>query len=914
MSTPRDDAEAPGLQAQSSPTRLLRALLERRHLDSSNLELAAGEKSGQSLAMRLRLQKAENFVAHPAEDIRKLATNYVSSIGADRNRTLVYWLKSDGTGLEIYYGVFNESRSTLQSGADESLIRTLKANFPGVEAGTVHIAQRQRMLDELEAGAAATMTGIPGFRDNAEMRLDEALEGVFQVPFDILLFARPVSAARIDKFETKLSLLINHLHTLSQRNVSANVGETFSESLNESFQRTWSEQASVTETQSTSSSESKSRQSPTLEGGAATFVGGVLGAGAGFLATGNPAGAVGGAKIGGSIGSAFGPTKTSSQTNTFQEGRSTTHSSSVSQGQTVSAGSSHGKSVSRQLSLEKISREAMSIREVLETHLERIKQGRSLGMWETSVHVMTGNKTDLRAVTDVLSGALRGDNTYLEPLRSIEYSEDVRARVCEDIIAGRDPEVDMPEHPIIPGGEQLATLLSSDEVGLWLRPPTRDLPGLPVRKPVRFSSNMPEPSEDDPSIKLGALQVWNRPIDTTPVSLRTRDLCSHVFVSGTTGAGKTTTVQTLLTRLQQLSEPVPFMLLEPAKDEYGELFERLETMGKDPVRLSIDGNDERLRISPFRPPTGLPLGRHVDAVRIMLRSCFAMQESLPQLLERILVNAYRECGWDDFTEVVSADDSRRFPTFADLLPHSIDQRVAPKPKNNFEKWQKRDVEPVVRALNELGYSDRVSNNLKAAMRVRLESFTHGFKGEIFNASEETDFSSLLDRPVFVSLSDIQDPDIRRFLLGAVFLRIYGTRAAESRRGKAGDEDGLRHVTVLEEAHHFLRASSGTCVPGAELVAESNRLVADALAELRAYGEGIIIADQSPAELDRSVVRNTNTKLVHRLLADEDCQMVGDSIGLEADKQVMLRRLAPGECLVQTPSMLTPVACKVERIN
>ncbi len=294
----------------------------------------------------------------------------------------------------------------------------------------------------------------------------------------------------------------------------------------------------------------------------------------------------------------------------------------------------------------------------------------------------------------------------------------------------------------------------------------------------------------------------------------------------------------------------------------------------------------------------MPLGRHVEAVKILLRSCFEMQESLPQILESVLFSAYRDRGWVDLSEDVKPDEARPFPTMASLL-----ENVPPA------SGLGRGVSRPERIVSDLGYDERASASLTAAITVRLGSFLRGFKGQIF-AGDELDFTKLLTQPVFVELSDVNEPDIRRFLLGALVLRIYGERAAAARRERSSRAPTrLRHLLVLEEAHHFLRSATGSG-PSSELIRQSNMLMADAFAEIRALGQGILLADQAPSDLDPAVLRNTGTKLIHRLLYAADCAAMGDSIGLSEDQRLALRRLRTGECVIQSPSVLTPVTCQI----
>ncbi|HZZ85366.1 MAG TPA: hypothetical protein VFE30_12565 [Anaeromyxobacteraceae bacterium] len=117
------------------------------------------------------------------------------------------------------------------------------------------------------------------------------------------------------------------------------------------------------------------------------------------------------------------------------------------------------------------------------------------------------------------------------------------------------------------------------------------------------------------------------------------------------------------------------------------------------------------------------------------------------------------------------------------------------------------------------------------------------------------------------------------------------------------------MVVLEEAHHFLRRANGEG-PGSDLVRQSNILLADAFAEFRAYGQGILVADQAPGDLDQAVLRNTNVKIVHRLFQEADVVAMAEAVGLSEDRRAELRRLASGECVVFTPSLQHPVVCRV----
>jgi DNA helicase HerA-like ATPase len=391
---------------------------------------------------------------------------------------------------------------------------------------------------------------------------------------------------------------------------------------------------------------------------------------------------------------------------------------------------------------------------------------------------------------------------------------------------------------------------------------------------------------------LGHLIASGRHLKQSKVALPFGEIARHCFVAGTTGSGKTTTVIQILSQLAE--QGVPFLVLEPAKTEYRAFFDHLRGQGKNPLRLTLrDGTgpgESRLHFNPWRVPPGTPLGRYIEGIKILLRSCFAMQESLPQILERAIFEVYSELGWTDLSEIVGEQDGRRFPTFDDFVEKKSDGT------KSF----------IARVVEKLGYSSEPQRNLTAAMTVRLESFTRGMKKALFSG-EEDPFGEIFSRPVFVELADLNEPDIKRFLLGAIVMRL----AAQLQSSKPNAPASLlKHLTVLEEAHHFLREAIGHG-PGAELARESNLLLADAFAEMRGYGEGILVADQAPAELSPAVLRNTNIKIAHRLMYQQDCDAMGDAMGLDDSQKRQLRSLDTGECIIQSASIARPVQCQIE---
>lgn len=124
--------------------------------------------------------------------------------------------------------------------------------------------------------------------------------------------------------------------------------------------------------------------------------------------------------------------------------------------------------------------------------------------------------------------------------------------------------------------------------------------------------------------------------------------------------------------------------------------------------------------------------------------------------------------------------------------------------------------------------------------------------------------------------------------------------------------GLKHLTVLEEAHNLLkRTSSAQPVEGGNLLGKSVEMISNAIAEMRTYGEGFVIVDQAPGLLDMAAIRNTNTKIIMRLPDQEDRELVGRAASLNDDQIIELAKLPCGVAAVYQNEWVQPVLCKIQ---
>lgn len=829
------------------------------------------------------------FAALDGKTLREATISMLGAI-ASANLALVLWIKGDGVRLRLFIGRLDNDGNPAESALVERVVR-------GFWQGT-HVraipkqgdATRSLTASLAQRTCTALIAGIPSERRGApqDTRLDEALDALAKTSFDVVIQARPVADRDLTIAENNLIAVVEFAREVGKSTI------TETESYNESFAHAVAQSASVTETESLTSSRSVSTSRSTTDARSAeigTVVGSVVGGAVGFV--GGPAGVAVGARLGGAIGRGIGTAAHPPIQRDRQTAEGTTSSSSRARAANDSSTSTHQDSAStgRQITYESVSRNAELLATIGEEHRERLQKGRGVGMWQTSVRIAADDGVTADHVAHMLIGALRGDSSHLGPMVRLTFED--RAASKRIIASFGEITSARAAHQILPQGEQPHTWLTTDELAFYLRPPSTQVATLDVRLPVHFARHLPpRRARKADAIELGPLIANEREVGSVELSLS--DLCRHTFIAGTTGSGKTTTIRTILRQLAE--REIPFLVLEPAKSEYRELFDELESRGKRPVRIVVgkpsSPKEQRLVINPFMAAPGIPIGRHLEAIKTLVLGSFDLPEGLPQAMERLIFRAFRRFALE--SAIDAGQPSLGYPTFATLVGR--------------RSLRKSLIDETV---DELGYDPRVSANYKAALRLRLESFQRGVKSLLFG-SNELDFSDLLTRPTFIELSDLTEPDVRRFVLATLVLRIYGEREGHARRlRRAGSpiEGDLAHVLVLEEAHHFLREVAGV---RNELASHSIGLLADAFAELRSYGQAILVADQAPSELSAAVLRNTSTKIIHTLFHEADCAAVGNAMGIEEFQRRELRRLRPGEAIVQTPDLNVPVLCRVER--
>jgi DNA helicase HerA-like ATPase len=399
-----------------------------------------------------------------------------------------------------------------------------------------------------------------------------------------------------------------------------------------------------------------------------------------------------------------------------------------------------------------------------------------------------------------------------------------------------------------------------------------------MRDHSEFALSVPAPQAD--SIALGALQdELHR--DLGPVTIPARSLNRHVFVTGTPGSGKTNTcMQILLESYDRLH--VPFLVLEPAKSEYRRLLQTKELKGKLGVYGFGGGVTLPLRLNPLAPVQGVPLGRHIDMLKAVFNASFSMFAGMQYVLEEALLEIYTERGWSLYTSENAYLDDR--PSLDDL------SALTPNLQDLHDK-----IEVV---LDRKKYGQEIHQNMGAALRSRLRSLMVGNKGLALNTRRSTPLESIFSRPAVVELQDLGDDDEKSFVMALLFVLLCQYAEARQRDLPESQRERLQHLTLVEEAHRLLEAPrGGTSAETGDPRGKAVSMFTNMLAEMRAYGEGFVIADQIPSKLAPEILKNSYLKVAHQLLDSEDRHAIGSCMNLTEPQIRHLNSLPTGRAAV-----------------
>lgn len=545
---------------------------------------------------------------------------------------------------------------------------------------------------------------------------------------------------------------------------------------------------------------------------------------------------------------------------------------------TTTKGTTDTAGTGRTLQVENTNKSIEELLQRIEEQLKRVREGEDYGAYSCGAYFLSGKQDSSLLAASTYRALMLGEGSSVESgaVNFWNDSEVVTAmkeylrRFAHPVFAL--PQTESVEQAVVysPG-----TIVSGLELPLHLGLPTKSVVGLPVIDHAEFGRNTTAVA---PALRFGGLYHMGQVERGTEVRLNTQSLASHIFITGSTGAGKSNAVYHILDRLS--AQNVRFLVIEPAKGEYKQVFggrEDVAVYGTNAKKMPL------LQMNPFSFPEDTHVLEHIDRLVEIFNACWPMYAAMPAVLKDAVEQAYRSKGWD-----LSASRSvfGVFPTFEDL------NRELPE------------------VMKKSSYSADTKSDYVGALVTRVKSLTNGINGQIFCSSRELPNEELFDRNVIVDLSRVGSQETKSLLMGILVMKLQ-----EYRMASGGMNSGLRHVTVLEEAHNLLRRTSDVQTQeGSNLQGKSVEMIANAIAEMRTYGEGFIIADQAPGLMDPAVIRNTNTKIILRLPDESDRELVGRAASLNDDQIVELSKLPVGVAAVYQNDWLEPVLCKVDLFN
>lgn len=585
-------------------------------------------------------------------------------------------------------------------------------------------------------------------------------------------------------------------------------------------------------------------------------------------------------------GSSFSQAHGTSESTATGSNQTTTHSTTqtIGSSETNTYGTTAGSS--RQMTLEATNKHIEQMLKKIDHYLERIDEAERYGGWHSAAYFIGGNCAETESLASIFLGLMRGNRSNNEnfALNTWDKSGGQTKDVVKWLQQLSHPQF-KPKYfqkiklPVLTP----SLLISGKELAIQLSLPRRSTSGTLVLQGQAFGRRVQDLdghtiSSDNKLIRLGQIHhLWQ----TLPqeVNLNLNDLSSHMFISGSTGAGKSNTIYGLLDKVYQHN--IPFLVIEPAKGEYKHVFGNREDVR---VFSTNPTQSELLKINPFQFPHGVHVLEHIDRLVEIFNVCWAMYAAMPAILKDAVLRAYKQSGWD-LENSTNSVSGQIFPTFADLLQTLND------------------------IINESAFSQEVKSNYIGALVTRVQSLTNGLNRQIFS-SNEIDNAVLFDSNVIIDLSRVGSQETKSLIMGILVMRL-----SEHRMSQSGMNQPLKHLTVLEEAHNILRRTS-TEQSGetANVAGKAVEMLSNAIAEMRTYGEGFVIADQSPNAVDISAIRNTNTKIIMRLPDEIDRRLAGKSAGLADEQLDELSKLPKGVAVVYQNNWLEPVLCQIDKFS
>ena len=819
---------------------------------------------------------------------------------------------------DFYLGVKNNDPKRTTASVADTFKSSLVGQFPGididdcsiVEKGKKSSLQEQVLRRISNASSLSSYVGIPAFKDEdgkydnknyvqGTEKLALAMQGK---RYTAIILASNLTTDVVTEIRNGYETIYSQLSPMSTQQLAYSTNESLANAINRSKGvtqgKTKTQTIGESHTNGTSNSHSKSdsetKKSKIAVG--SSVLGGVLAAvGTGLTITGAgaaiglPLMAAGGAMS--AVGAA-GKSKTSGTTDTYGTSQSDTENRSMSDAEshsetfTDSLGKTATIGSSKNYTLTIHNKHIEELMKRIDQELERISMSESTGLWSVASYFFSYDNdfASAESASTIFKSIMQGEESGVETSAINSWIDNSqKMKMLTNSVCHLS-------HPVFwnnltVNGENIkvenSSLLSSKELAMLLSLPHKSVPGFPVVEHVSLAKEVIHNNEGlmKREVSLGCIFDLGKAYTENRVKLDVKSLTQHVFVTGSTGCGKSETIYKLINETKQVG--TKFLVIEPAKGEYKNVFGDVNVFGTNPLIMPL------LRINPFSFPTGVHVLEHIDRLTEIFNVCWPMYSAMPAVLKKAMLDAYESCGWDLRLSV------NRLSQGEDVYPSFLDLFLS------LEK-----------VITESAYSEEVKSNYSGALLTRVESLTNGLNGEIFSVNELSNMV-LFDENCIIDLSRVGSQETKSLIMGILIMRLSEYRMT----GANTPNSALKHLTVLEEAHNILkRVSTEQSQEGSNMAGKSVEMITNAIAEMRTYGEGFVIVDQSPTSVDKAAIKNTNTKIVMRLPDEDDRKVSGKAAGMN-DKQIdEIAKLPTGVAVVYQNDWVSPVLCKIDRME
>lgn len=903
----------------------------------------------------IKLFQMKELTLKKGEDmLQKLSTVYHSSMALGCSLAVMIDVPADGAPADIYLGVRqNPGRQSIDNRdlaiSGDALEKGMKSNFPGSEVQELHQEEIDALLEDDNGSfgsaqsAIASVSCVAALRDKSKTEDKAFIQGIERFidamdgdAYTALFLAEPVTEetqagirngyeelySALSPFrKTTWSYTENESHAVMETFCSGtsdtvtdgtssgfsdeqgrNTGFNFNAGMNQGTTNTIGQSHAVTRLRLPSK-----RTMVGVAAGASILALGAVAASAVFPPAGaaivSAASTVGAAVKAGPLFGAVVPMVAGHETNGtawstarsigksmgfgMSRGYNTAHtdSSTVERSNAHSTNEQHSNgttdthSTVRTQQIEVCNKAVEELLTRIDEQIKRTKESEDYGCYSCAAYFLSSRPSKALLAANTYRSLMIGEGSSVESgaanlwqdRASVTAMREYLKRFTHPVFARQLWENEADSLFYTAG-----TLVSGRELPMHLGLPTRSVHGLPIIEHAEFGRNVPdEAMPDEDKMNLGKIYHMGKE-EAAGLLLNRQAMASHTFITGSTGTGKSNAVYHLLDEITKNGQTT-FLVVEPAKGEYKNVFGNCtdaQVFGTNPRETPL------LRMNPFAFPENIHILEHIDRLVEIFNACWPMYAAMPAVLKDAIERSYQKVGWDLRN---SESEKGIFPTFFDLL----------------------DILPGV--IEESHYSKDTQSDYVGALCTRVKSLTNGIYGSVLCAEDALSDAEMFDQNVIVDLSRVGSMETKSLLMGILVMKLQ-----EYRMCSTGMNSRLRHVTVLEEAHNLLRKTSAEqSQEVANLQGKSVEMLANAIAEMRTYGEGFIIADQAPGLLDMSVIRNTNTKIILRLPDEEDRKLVGKSAALKEAQIDELSKLPLGVAAVYQNEWPEAVLCKIE---